>query len=434
LLPVFTEARGSDLERFKRMNRVMLWLKVRQRAFVQQIMAILFPLCFSSIAHASDGYRVSGCLTYTLPSPQGQPFFREILLFQIRVLNTNWLVHVEPLRVGRGGIAYWEDHNTADGGVQTVTAFVAASNESPNSLASLRAKLEYKEADEIAAQVPPLIPAHISSAALSTNDAVTKIHRINNVATEDYFADSIPPTDSSFASMLWFAFVLRRQDLACTNEQGNLMLPQIWPDAFRPSVRRFHRAEWETFPGNPQLLRVATFDREGVMFGPDGGRERIVSGPNGPTPEALYTAGAVSNISGFYVPMGFALKRFQVSETATAAGSIQPILCTFGAEVYDAEPLKSSATVLSPSEPGYTYVQDYRLAASETHGRPVSYVTESNQFPTVDQLKTNRFYPALASIQPSPLRESHSRWLILVALAFLPALLVAILYRRRLFS
>lgn len=387
---------------------------------------LLFLYCGSLLAAGSDGYRVAGLLTYTIPYPDPktphEPLVREFRLFQVEVLKSNWLIHIEPLKVKTNGIVYWEAFSTADGGVRTVVALPSASNAPIKSIEQLRLSYQERESEEISFASPSgantIAPSHAN--VTNVTSSATPPRQLNNVAVENYVPGACPPNDSSFTAVLWFAFAFSPQVRAVTNISGKPVLPRIWPVADSLTNRYFCEATWETFPQGPRLVHEATFYREGIGQDPSGifwQHKNSSSGRH--TLNARYEVSGTTNVGGFLLPAQFELKKFNF--TAGSTNTEPPTAATFVTMVDTAE-LISADVASSPNDPGKTLVVDYRLASVATRGLPMHYIVSSNDLPSAYELKASRAYQLMT--KPRPTRSHFGGWIVFVTLVVIPGLLV----------
>jgi hypothetical protein len=112
------------------------------------VLAGIFTLLMKHRNEAGiPGYEATGYLTYTGFDAPGHPHYKTVLMFNVKVAGTNWLIHTEPVLDGEGKIGYYEASSGTNGSVLQLTGL-----ESPypgTQFQALRTELKLSKKDDV---------------------------------------------------------------------------------------------------------------------------------------------------------------------------------------------------------------------------------------------------------------------------------------------
>jgi RNA polymerase sigma factor (sigma-70 family) len=317
---------------------------------------------------AIPGYEATGYLTYTGFGVPGHTY-KQVMMFNVKVAGTNWLIHTEPVLDGEGKIGFYEASSGTNGSVLKLTGLESPYPESQ--FQALRTELKLSKKDDVFfPNVPVTIPPQLSnSVRLGRSKSRDSV---NNVAVATFLKGKYPPADPSYAALLWFAFT--------PPSTTNGLLPEIWDDG-NPKSFRFRRAHWKQFEEPPQAISSASFEWPGEELLPDGTQGSIyIADITTPLKtSARYAVNATTNVSGLILPLGFTLTRFDIK---WSNGEDPRVVSTAVASVTKVSRFVSKGP-LDVKLSGKTLVQDYRGGFAES---PYTYILYPNSASPVSPL------------------------------------------------
>jgi len=339
---------------------------------------LLFLVSAESDGDAMGAYETSGYLVYTAFDLMNRPIVKDVRLFNVKVRGEEWLIRTEPVERSRAkySVFYWEGCRATSGDVIMLTSLAPFGSDGLR-FDDLRKVVERECADDLAfASHEPIITIADSPVSQQNSPERSPARPADNVALAKHFRGPCPPVDNSYVALLWFAFAYRPAS-ADRTEQGELT-PQIWDDG-NTIDRRFLHAVWKPLEGPPHLTKEASFGWSGIRVASDGKRSGIAPETVRTNRAATYSIGVITNYLGLVLPLRFELVRFRSSKPA---GSGSDVLTTVVGLVKAVGVLPPEAS-MEIGVPGKTFVSDYRLAATETHGRPMRYLISSNLSPAI---------------------------------------------------
>lgn len=380
---------------------------------------------------AADGYRATGYCTYTSFDGARNPVYKNIMLFDVKVVDTEWYIRTEPVIEGKGGIGFYEASHGTNGYVLSVSALESAYKSSESPFGSLRSQLKESKNDDVffsntTFRLPEAFPIPywhpLDSSVKPKPPKSSNSSQVDNVAVANIFLGKCPPTDPSYGSFLWFAFTPPTEQIDGTNR----MLLQIWDDG-NPTRNRFRRARWSQFPEFPNLVSTAEFVWAGKEPRADGTMADINTSDVSKPLEiaARFEVDGVTNLSGLVVPLNFKLTRFGTERLDNKGPGI---VSTLFATVIKVGRVSSSVR-LEATFPGKTFVSDYRLSAGKLGGSPLRYIHDSPQLPSVDQLKQSGLYRRASRVVEASAPKPFLRWILLIGF-MIPSVVLFMFWRR----
>lgn len=379
-------------------------------------------LASNRTVRGADGYEAMGHFTYSSFGPLGEPTYKNVMMFEVRVRGSNWWVRVEPVIECKAGVGFYEASRHTHNSVLMVTALEPAYKPTASPFRTLRAALKESKRDDVYfTSLQPATPRHYSDlftgpAPFRENPAVPgkrATNSLDNAATAVLLSGECPPVDASYAALLAFAFTPPREK----RDGGSKLLPQTWDDG-NPRAIRLRRGDWKRLPDPPYLVSSAVYAWAGKESLPDGTLTSIsTSDVTDPLEMAArYDVDGVTNVNGLTLPLNFSLTRFDTRQARRVVTTVVASVVSAG--------LCSSDEALEAEMTAKTFVSDYRLSAEGLKGGQLGYLLNSNALPSVEELKRSRRYQrALASSgvsAPTP----YLRWILLCFLAVPPVVLL----------
>lgn len=419
--------RADFAQALREMSRYNLACSESLRGFPTTFAVFAAVVLFCSSALAADSYCASGHLTYTGLDARGEPVYRKVLLFDLRVSPNGWHIRTEPILQGFGGIGFYEGIGGSNDTVLRRTTLAMAYRPPEVPIEDLRAQVQEIEKEAIefmqkhpAGQDVPAFSRFAQAAPRGDSPRATGTNQLNNDAVASVFSGEYPPTDSSEIALLWFAFTPPKP------RADRKMLLQVWDDG-HPTKHRFRRATWKQFADPLALISEAEYHWPGVEIAPDGTIASI--GVQGTAVAARYEVAASTNVGGFALPRQFRLTRYVSEKPGGASSSVPRTVSTTSATLARVLVDDRPAAALVPSD-GATFVSDFRLSSPDVKGAVVSYVLRSNDLPSVQEVKQSRNYQRVAlaaRLAGTPLK---TRILIVAFLVLSTLILGLVLWRR----
>jgi hypothetical protein len=396
-------------------------------SIVIRVLLALLLAAWSATMRASGGYEASGYFTYTSFDPSGNPTYKNVMMFDVKVAASNWWIRVEPVIEGKGGVGFYEASLNTNDSVLMVTALESAYKRSESPFQTLRAELKESKKEDVYFTAPhigtapnysDLFPNRAPFREPPTSAGKAATNSMDNIATAVVLKGKYPPSDPSYTALLMFAFTPPDEQ----NGAGNKLLIQTWDDG-NPRKTRFRMATWKQLPDPPFLASSAMYVWAGKELLPDGTLASISTSDVSEPSEmaARYDMDAVTNFGGFALPLSFKLTRFDTKRP-------REVVTTVAASVVNVSRLALDEP-LGVEFPGKTFVSDYRLSAGELKGSHLGYLLDSNPLPAVERLKqTPRYKHTLAAVAATTPRP-YLRWVMLAVFA-IPPLVLGIFWRK----
>jgi len=376
--------------------------------------SLVLLLALPSHLAAARGYEAVGYVVYAQFDISGNPTYKNVLLFDVKVGAKQWRIRTEPVIEDNKGIRIYEASGGTNDSVLSLSAFEPPSRPVQPLFQNLRSVLkETKKDDVYFSNAPPdlsIIEAIRSRRAGRSGASLSESVHTNrpaNVAIAITRRGNYPMVDMSSIALLWFAFTPPSSEAVT----GDKMLLQIWDDG-NPTKNRFRRAAWSQFAEAPHLISAARYNWAGKELQPDGILTDIdTSDVDSPLAEAArYNAWSTTNLDDLVLPLDFKLTRFatrrsesnQTQVVSVATGSVFWLGCL---------PIGES---LELNAQGKTFVTDYRLSSEGLRGMPLKYLINSNQPPDSRQLKQSRLYKRTLAMAKAATPSPYLRWCFLL--------------------